>query len=151
MQKYDDNKVECLLNWIDQCKLTSVANHPIFEDTLKAREALRPKPEMEYVLPEWMDLWLQENITTHTSEYNGIPRAATFSGSGQTFTKNQYNAIRNATRIPARPKVLQGNLPDIPTDEDVLFFRQTVHDFPSLLWYDRLKMVLSHLKKTYNV
>jgi hypothetical protein len=95
MSKYDEKAVEVLLNDLDQFKAR------LADSTVAAIEALRPKPEMEYVLPEWDDWPLVKSLTVNEP----IVAVTCYN---RRIEKDVYLAIREATRIPARQKVRAG-------------------------------------------
>jgi len=133
MSKYDEKLVDELLNLVEQCKATSIANNPVFNVLVRYAEDLKPKPAKFYVIPEWDGL-ANGPIQKHTWSVL-VSRAATLFED-----KALWDAIREATATD-KPMV------HIPSgkdwcDENIATLRYcfTENEIPKLI--DSIKAML---------
>jgi hypothetical protein len=90
MSKYDEKVVERLI------KAAEKWEHNLSDEMTEALEALRPKPEMEYVLCEFKPDWRDLNA--------GPMMYVSAKGETRSYSYSEWSYLREATRIPAHPK-----------------------------------------------
>jgi hypothetical protein len=102
MTEYNEKLVESLIGMVENFRF-KIGESLSCEDLhiMKATAAaLKPKPAKFCMIPEWCGIANVEGVTTYCKDYSGEYGSASFMG-GVGFTKDQYNAIREATAIDA--------------------------------------------------